>query len=64
MKSLGRELQSKYFSVNQESTRRVAAELKAILSSVEAACLAHDNDSVSTNPIIAGDFREGLFFCE
>ena len=44
---LALELQGKYFSVAQESTRRVAAELRAILASVEAACTAHDQDSVS-----------------
>ena len=45
--NLAKELQSRYFSANQESTRKVAAELKAILTSVEAACTAHDNNTVS-----------------
>lgn len=41
---LAAELQGKYFSANQESTRRVAAEMRAILTSVEEACTVHDND--------------------
>ncbi len=43
------ELQAKYFSTNLETTRRVATELRAILSSVEIACQAHDRDSVRIN---------------
>ena len=45
--ALAAELQSKYFSANQESTRRVAAELRAILSSVERACQVHESNGVS-----------------
>ena len=41
------ELQSKYFSANQETTRRVAAELRTILSSVETSCQLHENGDVS-----------------
>lgn len=44
--AMAAELQSKYFSANQESTRRVAAELRAILSSVERACQVHENNGV------------------
>lgn len=46
VKNLAQELQGKYFTAAQESTRKVAAELRAILSSVEAACVAHDKDTV------------------
>ena len=45
--AMAAELQSKYFSANQESTRRVAAELRAILASVETACKVHESDGVS-----------------
>lgn len=45
--SMAADLQTKYFSANQESTRRVAAELRAILSSVETACQVHESDRVS-----------------
>lgn len=44
--AMAAELQTKYFSANQESTRRVAAELRAILSSVETACQVHETDGV------------------
>ena len=44
---LAQELQLKYFSVAQESTRKVAAEMRTILSSVESACVAHDRNIVS-----------------
>ena len=44
---LARELQTRHFSASHESTRRVAAELRAILTSIEAACLAHDTSTVS-----------------
>jgi E3 ubiquitin-protein ligase HECTD1 len=44
--AMAAELQTKYFSANQESTRRVAAELRAILSSVETACQVHESDAV------------------
>ena len=44
--AMAAELQSKYFSANQESTRRVAAELRAILGSVEAACKVHESGKV------------------
>ena len=47
VRNLARELQNQYFSSSQESTRKVAAELRAILTSVEAACIAHDNNAVS-----------------
>ena len=47
LRTLARELQAKFFSAAQESTRLVVAELRAILSSVEAACQAHDHGSVS-----------------
>lgn len=47
--AMAAELQAKYFSANQESTRRVAAELRTILSSVESSCQAHDNNEVSHN---------------
>ena len=43
---LAAELQGKYFSTNQESTRRIVAEMKAILASVEASCKAHENEEV------------------
>jgi len=43
---LAADLQGKYFSTNQESTRRIVAEMKAILVSVEAACKAHENEEV------------------
>ena len=46
VKHLARELQSKYFTAAQESTRKVAAELRAIVLTVEEACLAHDQDQV------------------
>ena len=45
--TLAAELQGKYFSSNQESTRRIAAEMRAILSSVDAACKANESDEVS-----------------
>lgn len=45
--AMAAELQTKYFAANQESTRRVAAELRAILSSVETACQVHEGDGVS-----------------
>ena len=45
--AMAAELQSKYFSANQESTRRVAAELRTILSSVERASQVHESDGVS-----------------
>ena len=44
--ALAAELQSKYFSANQESTRRVTAELRAILTSVDEACKVHEDESV------------------
>ena len=44
---LAAELQCKYFSANQESTRRVAAEMRVILTSVEKACSVHDSTDVS-----------------
>ena len=47
IRHLAEDLQSKYFTAAQESTRKVAAELRAILSSVEESCLAHDKDEVS-----------------
>ncbi len=40
------ELQGRYFSVTQESTRKIAAELRGILGKVEEACSAHDEDTV------------------
>ena len=43
---LAQELQNKYFTAAQESTRKVAAELRAILTTVEEACLSHDQDQV------------------
>lgn len=46
VRSLAQELQGKYFTAAQESTRKVAAELRAILTSVEAACLSHDKNAV------------------
>ena len=46
VRTLAQELQGKYFTAAQESTRKVAAELRAILTSVEAACLAHDKNTV------------------
>ena len=57
--NLAKELQSRYFSANQESTRKVAAELKAILTSVEAACTAHDNNTVSYLSLGGRERREG-----
>ena len=50
VRHLARELQSKYFTAAQESTRKVAAELRAILSTVEEACVAHDKDEVRVTP--------------
>ncbi len=41
------QLQAQYFSVAHESTRKVAAELRTVLGRVEAACQAHDEDTVS-----------------
>lgn len=49
VKHLAQDLQSKYFTASQESTRKVAAELRAILSSVEESCQAHDKEEVSGN---------------
>ena len=46
VRHLAQELQSKYFTAAQESTRKVAAELRAIVTTVEEACLAHDKDEV------------------
>ena len=46
MKAIARDLQARYFSRSQESTRKVAAELKAIVSSIEEACSNHDNGTV------------------
>lgn len=52
---LAAELQTKYFSANQESTRRVAAEMRAILTSVDAVCNIHEKDGVSfVNSVING----------
>ncbi len=48
--ALAATLQGKYFSANQESTRKVVAEMKALLSSVENACKTHDNDEVRGHP--------------
>ena len=45
--TLAHDLQKQHFSADHESTRKVAAELRAMLSSVEAACRAHDSDTVS-----------------
>lgn len=45
--AMATELQTKYFSANQESTRRVAAEMRAILTSVDTACKVHENNGVS-----------------
>lgn len=50
VQALALELQSLHFSANQESTRKVASELRAILISVEGACLAHENGTVSCKP--------------
>jgi hypothetical protein len=52
VRSLAQELQGRYFTAAQESTRKVAAELRAILTSVEAACLAHDKDTVREEKLI------------
>ncbi len=41
------QLQAQYFSVAHESTRKIAVELRTVLSRVEAACQAHDTDTVS-----------------
>ena len=45
---LAQELQSLHFSASHESTRKVASELNAILTGVEAACLAHENGTVGS----------------
>ena len=47
VQALAQELQALHFSESQESIRKVASELKAILLSLEGACLAHENDTVS-----------------
>ena len=47
VQALAEELQSLHFSESHESTRKVASELRAILVSVEGACLAHENGTVS-----------------
>lgn len=44
---LAHELQAKYFSVAHESTRKVMAEMRVILVTIESACNAHDMDLVS-----------------
>ena len=46
VQALALELQSLHFSASRESTRKVASELRAILSSVEGACLAQENCTV------------------
>ena len=46
VQALALELQSLHFSASRESTRKVASELRAILSSVEGACLAQENGTV------------------
>jgi E3 ubiquitin-protein ligase HECTD1 len=43
VQALAQELQSLHFSDAQESTRKVASELRAILVSLEGACLTHEN---------------------
>lgn len=47
LKAITRDLQNLYFSRNQETTRKVAAELNAIVSSVEEACISHEKGLVS-----------------
>ena len=47
VQALAQELQSLHFSEAQESTRKVASELRAILVSLEGACLAHEDGTVS-----------------
>lgn len=55
VQALAQELQSLHFSESQESTRKVASELRAILVSLEAACLAHENGTVShREPSLSG----------
>lgn len=46
VKAIARDLQTHHFSRSQESTRKVAAELKTIVSSIEEACSNHDNGTV------------------
>ena len=48
MQALAQELQSLHFTDTQESTRKVASELRAILISLEGACLAHESGTVSS----------------
>ena len=52
VQALAQELQSLHFTDTQESTRKVASELRAILISLEGACLSHESGTVSSTMYI------------